>query len=134
MAQLRRVLLVTPTLVHHSTEGAAHAAERDWARIYLLLTALERAFEEASSPPEATLEELHREYAFVLGSGLSLPADLLLRNELRYGRRLFDALYQGRRIDARILARDARPCATLGCGNDALGSYCLTCEAHRAPP
>jgi hypothetical protein len=57
---------------------------------------------------------------------------MLLRRELRYGRRLLDALYQGRRIDPRMLARTARPCATLGCGNDAFGSYCLTCEVRRS--
>jgi hypothetical protein len=130
----------TPSHVRDSTDGATRAAETDtthadltdWARIYLLLTALERAIEERSSTPESALEELHREYAAVLGSAVSVPAGPLLRRELRYARRLLDALYQGRRIDSRMLTRDARPCATLGCGNDALGSYCLTCEARRA--
>lgn len=119
--------------MRESSDGASHATPIDWARLYLLLTALERAVEEDSPSPESTLEQLHREYEPVLGSAVTGPADLL-RRELRFGRRLLDGLYQGNRINPRVLARDARPCATLGCGNDALGSYCLTCEARRAAP
>lgn len=118
--------------MQNPTDEATRAAAADWARIYLLLTALERAIEEGNSAAESALEELHREYASVLGPAVTVPADQLLRRELRYGRRLLDALYQGRRTDFRMLASNARPCATLGCGNDALGSYCLTCEARRA--
>jgi hypothetical protein len=58
--------------------------------------------------------------------------DQLLRRELRYGRRLLDALYAGRAADARVLRRGERLCATLGCGNDALIRYCISCGARRA--
>lgn len=111
------------------------AGQADWARLYLLLTAVEEAVEDAGSVPTTALPELHREYASVLDpgrSGPAVPEDQLLRQELRYGRRLLDALYAGRPLDRHVLGRSQRPCATLGCGNDALVRYCLSCGARRA--
>jgi hypothetical protein len=119
-------------LMRDLSADATIAGKADWARIYLLLTALERAIEDEAAAPASALEELHAEYAPVLGTVLPTAADQLLRSELRYSRRLVDALYVGKQIDARMLARGTRPCATLGCGNDAVGSYCLTCAARRA--
>lgn len=109
--------------------------QADWARLYLLLTAVEAALEDAGWAPNTTLRNMHLEHATVLrsdGSVGQIAEDQMLRQELRYGRRLLDALYAGRPLDARMLARDGRLCATLGCGNDALASYCLSCGARRA--
>lgn len=109
--------------------------EAAWARLYLLLTAIEGAVEDAERGPESALQQLHEEYAILVGCAESAPglaAAELLRRELRYARRLLDALYVGRQLDDRLLTRTERPCATLGCGNDALVRYCLSCEAHRA--
>ena len=107
----------------------------DWARLYLLLTALETAVEDLEWVPKIALNDLHLEHAPALGSdrlACDVTEDQLLRRELRYGRRLLDALYVGRPLDAHVLARGERLCATLGCGNDALVRYCLSCEARRA--
>ncbi len=107
----------------------------DWVRLYLLLTAIEGAVEDAECPPDAALRKLHDEHAGVLGSAgsdIDLPTDALLSRELRFGRRLLDALSVGRALDDRVLGRTGRPCATLGCGNDALVQYCLSCDARRA--
>jgi hypothetical protein len=107
--------------------------EQDWARLYLLLTAVERAVDDDDGPPDAALQQLHLEHATLLGpTEPALPAHLLLRRELRYGRRLLDALYVGRPLEDRMLLRTQRPCTTLGCGNDALVRYCLSCEARRS--
>lgn len=107
-------------------------APADWVRVYLLLTALEEAIDEAAANPAATLQRLHLEHAQLLGPAAAGPDDQLLRRELRYARRLLDALYGGGRLDDRVLGRAARPCASLGCGNDAIGRYCLSCDAQRA--
>lgn len=107
----------------------------DWVRLYLLLTALETSVEDVEWVPKTALTDLHLEHAPALGSdGLArdVTEDQLLRRELRYGRRLLDALYTGRPLDAHVLGRGGRMCATLGCGNDALVRYCLSCEARRA--
>lgn len=109
--------------------------QADWARLYLLLTALEEAVEDAGWMPRTALGDLYREHAIALGwdgSAPDLPEDQLVRRELRYGRRLLDALYAGRPLGAHLLRRDERLCATLGCGNDALVRYCLSCGARRA--
>lgn len=109
--------------------------QADWARLYLLLTALEEAVEDAGWMPTTALADLYREHASALGwdgSAPDLPEDQLVRRELRYGRRLLDALYAGRELDAHLLRRGQRLCATLGCGNDALVRYCLSCGARRA--
>jgi hypothetical protein len=108
------------------------AGQADWLRLYLLLTALEAAVEDADSDPAAALQGLHAEQARVLPSPASGSADELLRRELRYARRLADALFGGTELDDRVLTRPVRSCATLGCGNDALGRYCLSCDARRA--
>ena len=111
------------------------AGKADWARLYLLLTALERAVEDGGWMPRTALADLYLEHATGLGwdgSAPSLPEDQLVRRELRYGRRLLDALYSGRPLDAHLLRRGERLCATLGCGNDALVRYCLSCGARRA--
>lgn len=108
----------------------------DWARLYLLLTALEAAVEDdVEWVPKTALADLHLEHAPALGADRSdrdAAEGQLLRRELRYGRRLLDALYAGRPLDSRLLRRGERLCATLGCGNDALVRYCLSCEARRA--
>jgi len=109
--------------------------EADWARLYLLLTALEGAVEDGGWMPRTALADLYIEHAAVLGwdgSAPDLPEGQLLRRELRYGRRLLDALCAGRPLDAHKLRRGERLCATLGCGNDALVRYCLSCGARRA--
>ena len=109
--------------------------QADWARLYLLLTALEDAVEDSGWTPRTALADLYLEHATVLGRDGSMPFspdDQLLRRELRYGRRLLDALYAGRTADARVLRRGERLCATLGCGNDALIRYCISCGARRA--
>ena len=106
--------------------------QADWIRLYLLLTALEGAVEDADPNPAETLQGLHAEHARMLGSIAAGSADELLCRELRYGRRLLDALCGGGHLDDRVLGRAERSCATLGCGNDALGRYCLRCDAHRA--
>lgn len=109
--------------------------QADWARLYLLLTAVEGAVDDIGWKPQTALAELHREYATVLSSdasGLALSEDQLVRQELSYGRRLLDALYAGRPLDDRVLTRGERLCATLGCGNDALVRYCLSCAVRRA--
>jgi hypothetical protein len=109
--------------------------EADWARLYLLLTALEGAVEDAAWMPRTALADLCLEHAAVLGwdgSAPDLTEGQLLRRELRYGRRLLDGLYAGRPLDAHLLRRGERLCATLGCGNDALIRYCLSCGARRA--
>lgn len=114
--------------------------QADWARLELLLTTLEAALEDAGWSPKTTLTDLHVEHAMVLGpdglgsagSADEVTEEQLVRRELRYGRRLLDALYAGRPLDAHLLARDERLCATLGCGNDALARYCLSCGARRA--
>lgn len=101
----------------------------------MLLTALEEAVEDAGWMPTTALADLYREHASALGwdgSAPDLPEDQLVRRELRYGRRLLDALYAGRELDAHLLRRGQRLCATLGCGNDALVRYCLSCGARRA--
>lgn len=108
--------------------GPLSARRTDWLRLYLLFTALEAAVEDAEPAPATALRELHSEQE-LLDSGAD---EALLRRELRYARRLLDALYAGRSVDERVLRRSERPCATLGCGNDAFGRYCLSCEAHRA--
>jgi hypothetical protein len=108
------------------------AGQADWLRLYLLLTALEAAVEDADPDPAAALQGLHAEQPRLLSPSASGSADELLRGELRYARRLADALFGGAELDDRVLARPERPCATLGCGNDALGRYCLSCDAHRA--
>lgn len=106
----------------------------EWLRLYLLLTALEGAVEDAESDPAAALQGLHAEHTRLLGQKGTADAEELLRRELRYGRRMLDALAAGGPLDERVLLRAERPCVTLGCGNDALGRYCLSCEAHRAAP
>jgi hypothetical protein len=109
--------------------------QADWARLYLLLTALEGALEDAGWMPRTALTDLYLEHASALGWGGSvpdLPEEELVRRELRYARRLLDALYAGRQLDAHVLRRGERLCATLGCGNDALVRYCLSCGARRA--
>lgn len=111
--------------------------QADWARLYLLLTALERAVEDAGSTAKAALADLHREYARTLDADERHPAvaeDQLLRRELSYARRLLDALYAGRPLDRHVLQRGERLCTTPGCGNDALVLYCLNCGARRARP
>jgi hypothetical protein len=109
--------------------------QSDWARLYLLLTALERAVDDNGWIPSTALADLYLEHAGALewdGSVPDLPDDQLVRRELRYGRRLLDALYGGRPLDAHLLRRGERLCATLGCGNDALVRYCLSCGTRRA--
>jgi hypothetical protein len=107
----------------------------DWARLCLLLTALEAAVEDVEFVPNTALTDLYLEHAPALGAvGLAgqVAEGQLLRRELSYGRRLLDALYAGRPLDAHVLARGERLCATLGCGNDALIRYCLSCDTRRA--
>jgi hypothetical protein len=109
--------------------------QADWARLYLLLTALEGAVEDSGWMPRTALADLCLQHATALGwdgSVPDLPEDQLLRRELRYGRRLLDALYAGRPVDGRVLRRGEPLCATLGCGNDALIRYCISCGARRA--
>jgi hypothetical protein len=108
------------------------AGPPDWVRVYLLLTALESAVEDAVVDPGAELHTLHSEHARMVGSARVGSADELLRRELRYARRLLDALCGGSAVDDRVLSRPERSCASLGCGNDAIGRYCLSCDAHRA--
>jgi hypothetical protein len=108
------------------------AGQADWTRLYLLLTALEGAIEDGDPSPAAALQALHADHASLLGPPGAADADELLRRELRYGRRLLDALCAGGKLDDRVLGRIERPCATLGCGNQALGRYCLSCDARRS--
>jgi hypothetical protein len=86
--------------------------QADWARLYLLLTALEEPVEDAGRTPEIALRELRQEHPAVLevdGAPAAIPADQLLRQELHNGRRLLDALYAGRPLDGRALHRATRP-------------------------
>lgn len=106
--------------------------QAEWARLYLLVTALEEMIEDGAAEPAASLRRFHEEYSALLVAAEPRSDEELLRRELRYGRRLLDALSKGDRLDERMLTRPGRPCASLGCGNDALGRYCLSCEARRA--
>lgn len=105
--------------------------QTDWIRLYLLLTALEGAIEDGDPSPAAALQVLHADHASLLGPPGSADSDELLRRELRYGRRLLDALFAGGQLDDRVLGRIERPCVTLGCSNQALGRYCFSCDARR---
>lgn len=107
------------------------AGQAALVRLYLLLTALEGAVEDADPSPAAALQGLHAEHASLLGPPGATDPDELLRRELRYGRRILDVLVAGGPLDDRVLSRVERPCATLGCGNEALGRYCLSCDARR---
>jgi hypothetical protein len=110
------------------------AGQADWVRLYLLLTALEGAVEDGDPSPAAALQGLHAEHADLLGPlrvTEAVGAAELLRRELRYGRRLLDGLFAGGQLEDRMLSRTERPCATLGCCNEAIGRYCLSCDARR---
>jgi hypothetical protein len=105
----------------------------DLARVYLLVTAIEAHVEDGEGSIAEALRWLYAEHADTTGDVLpAVPDAELVRRELRFARRLLDALYANRPDAYTTLHRPERLCATPGCGNDAVVWYCLSCEARRA--